>query len=90
MTAQRPPTAIQLKLKKGEDPKAAWNAYFAAHEDVPLENVRETARQLGKERQFTQVSAMIEAALVHGQVQPWMYEALGLRTASRTATRRRS
>ncbi len=74
----RKPTPIDLKLKKADDPAVAWNGYFDEHQDVPAEDVRETARQLMSARRFNQVSALIQAALTHGQVQPWMYEALAL------------
>ena len=77
-SAQRKPTLIDLKLKKSDDPIAAWHSYFARHPDVPAEDVRETARQLRSGRRFDQVSALIQGALAHGQVQPWMYEALAL------------
>jgi hypothetical protein len=74
----RKPQPIDLKIGKGEDAKAAWNDYFAKHEEVPSEDVRETARQLMTAKRFDQIAALIEGALNHGQAQPWMYEALGL------------
>ncbi len=86
-TPARPPKFIDLKLVKGQDSRPAWNKYFAEHpetsdkpEEVELQraDVRETVRQLNDHRQWDQVSALIQAALLNGQVQPWMYEALSL------------
>ena len=53
-----------------------WNQYFAKPRDPAA--VRQTARELMKRKKFDQVIAMIEAALRHGQPQPWMYESLGI------------
>src|SRR5262249_49368976 len=68
---------IDLPLAEA-NPDQAWNDYFATHEEVPAERVRETARQLMHRGKFQQLIAMIRAALRNGQVQPWMYEAMGL------------
>ena len=72
------PTAIDLKLPAGTDLNAAWYEYFTKSEDTSDSQVRESARQLMKARNFSSAIAMIQAALATGQAQPWMYEALGL------------
>ncbi len=64
-------------IADARDPHAAWDAYFA--DNRPEEAaVRKVIRQLMKEQKFTQVIALIQAALRNQQAQPWMYEALAL------------
>jgi hypothetical protein len=83
------PAAQPIKLKAGADPEKTWNDYFAKlpapeekrfaevvrHRDAA---VRETTKELMNARKFDEVTALISAALRHGHVQPWMYEALAL------------
>jgi hypothetical protein len=69
---------IQLTIAEGTDPEVAWRDYFAAHPDTKPPVVRETARHLMREQKYTQLIAMVRAALAVGQPQPWMYEAMGL------------
>src|SRR5207247_399613 len=53
------------------------SAQRAALEDH-LASVRETVRQLMHEKKYAEVAALIQAALRHGQVESWMYEAMAL------------
>jgi tetratricopeptide (TPR) repeat protein len=57
-----------------------YQAFFAAHQDPPVSPavVRQVVRELMEANKFSQVAALIEAALRNHQPQPWMYEALGL------------
>src|SRR5262249_13674262 len=43
-----------------------------------LASVRETVRQLMSEKKYGETSAVIQAAIRHGEVESWMYEALSL------------
>ena len=72
--------AIQVVVSENDDPNVVWQEYFATHSPSP-QAVREAARKLMNESdrqpwKRAHVIALIEAALRHGQVQPWMYEAL--------------
>ena len=58
-------------------PDEFWNGYFSGNRANPAA-VRETVRQLMGRKQHDQVIALIQAALRHGQPQPWMYESLGI------------
>jgi hypothetical protein len=68
---------IELKIANGVSPEAAWDRYLAKHEESPAA-ILETANQLMKQQKYSQVIALIQAALRHNQPQYWMYEALGL------------
>ncbi len=58
-------------------PELFWDGHFgAAVQDNAL--VRATVRDLMKEGRYNHVAALVQAALRHGQPQPWMYEALGI------------
>lgn len=59
------------------EPLAVWNAYFAAHRPQPIV-IRNWVLKLHQEKQHAQVSAALQAALLAGQAQPWMYEVLAL------------
>jgi hypothetical protein len=68
-----------------------WDAYFSEQKsrlmklDDPtssarelMASVRETVRQLMQEKKYGEVTSLIQAALRQGQIEPWMYEAMGL------------
>jgi tetratricopeptide (TPR) repeat protein len=65
-----------IKIDASQSPELFWDAYFSKPCDQAA--VRQTARELMKDKKFDQAIAMIEAALRHGQPQPWMYESLGI------------
>ena len=69
---------IDLKVAGGSDPEVTWNDYFAAHREVEPAAIRETVRQLMRQKKYVEVVSMLRAALRNGQPQPWMYEAMGL------------
>lgn len=85
---------IVVEPTAGESVADAWDRYFASAEkrieelslssdpkpavsDL-LASVRETVRLLMKDKKYEEVSTVIQAALRHGQVESWMYEALAL------------
>jgi hypothetical protein len=55
---------------KDEQLESAARELFAA--------VRETVRQLMSEKKYGEITVLIQGALRHGHVEPWMYEAMGL------------
>ena len=85
---------IVVKPAAGESVADAWDRYFATEEkrieELSLSSdpkpaasellaaVRETVRRLMEDKKYEEVSTVIQAALRHGQVQSWMYEALAL------------
>mgnify|MGYP003875329741 CR=1 FL=1 len=87
------PFAGQFPLQPaaGQSLAEAWDAYFAAQQSqlarledpAPalkqlLARVRQTVRELMDEKKYDEIAALIPAALRHGQMEPWMYEALAL------------
>src|SRR5262245_18446882 len=82
---------LTVKPAAGESAADAWDRYFAEQESQQasltdpkvaftqlLGKVRETVRQMMNEKKYGEVSVLIEAARGHGQMEPWMYEALAL------------
>lgn len=59
------------------DPDEVWEDFFSNHRESPGA-IRRAVGVLVKRKQFDHVAALIKAAIKHGQVQPWMYEALAL------------
>jgi len=75
--APQRPESIDLSAFEGVEPNEAWDRYFATHQPAEAA-VREAVRRLMKSHQYDQVIALTQAALRHGQVQRWMYEAMAL------------
>ncbi|HTN77716.1 MAG TPA: hypothetical protein VL096_20805, partial [Pirellulaceae bacterium] len=69
---------LNVVIEPGQDAQKVWDAYFAKNKEVPQDSVRETIRQLMKANKHAETIAVIQAALKHGQAQPWMYEAMSL------------
>lgn len=63
-------------LKSGE-PQEVWSRFFREHRPAPA-LLSKWVLQLHEEKQYRQVIACLQSALVHGQAQPWMYEVLAL------------
>lgn len=61
----------------GAPPGETWTDFFTAHRPTPG-RVREATLKLHERKDHEQVIALIEAALVAGHAQPWMYEVLAL------------
>ena len=86
-----PVQPIRLDVPEGTSAAEVWNNYFAKHSGENRADeaaVRQTCRKLMHGRRFTQVIAMIHAALGHSQAQPWMYEVLGLAMEANSAPRK--
>lgn len=60
-----------------EDPRAAWEEYFSRRQPAPSV-LAEKLIELHNGRKHAQVIGAIEAAMLNGQAQPWMYEVLAL------------
>ncbi|MCH7689061.1 MAG: hypothetical protein IH899_20700, partial [Planctomycetes bacterium] len=54
-----------------------WNEYFSKHRPRPGE-IRKLVLKLHDDKQHEHVIAAIEAAIINGQAQPWMYDVLAL------------
>lgn len=65
------PTPIQLP------PGSSWNDYFGANFADPAA-IRASVRDLMNGSQPNEVIELVQAAIAHNQVQPWMYEAMVL------------
>lgn len=59
-------------------PADVWDQYFKTHKDVDPAAVGDVVMRLHKAHQPEQLIACIEAALIHGHSQPWMYTVLAL------------
>ena len=66
---------LPLTPPGGGPPAAGWRKYFAEH-SPGLSPVRKLVLKLHDEKRYPEVIAVIEAALLNGQTQPWMYEVL--------------
>ena len=86
-----PAPRITVQPAAGQSLAEAWDTYFAtqasqlgALEDPApalkqlLARVRQTVRELMDEKKYDEIATLIPAALRHGQMEPWMYEALAL------------
>lgn len=60
-----------------EDPGAFWRSYFKANRPA-AGSVQARVRELNEAGRHDHVVGLIEAALINGQSQPWMYEILAL------------
>lgn len=68
---------IEPERSEGLSTEEIWLKHFAANREE-TGDVRETCRVLKKDEKYDDVVGMIRAALLHGQAQPWMYEAMGI------------
>ncbi|MDO4574902.1 MAG: hypothetical protein Q4D98_06770 [Planctomycetia bacterium] len=73
------------KAKKAKKATKDWNAYFRALEGASEERleesqaeVREAVRKYRVSKNFAGIIDLVNAALLHGQVQTWMYETLAI------------
>lgn len=58
-------------------PREIWNDYFAKQRPQP-QTVRDLVSDLSRGGKHEQVIAVLQAAIINGQAQPWMYEVLAL------------
>lgn len=62
----------------GEDSsREVWQAFFKEHRPYPV-RVRQGVMKLHREKKHKAVIDCLQAAMIHGQSQPWMYEVLAL------------
>ena len=70
----------QTAKDSGETPAARakrWRERFAADADSP-EVIRQTVDDLIAHRQYEEVIACLEQAIIHAKMQPWMYQVLAI------------
>ncbi|MDB5340399.1 MAG: hypothetical protein JWN70_6018 [Planctomycetaceae bacterium] len=73
---QGPPLPGEIPLTPGPgDPKQAWRTYFRENTPKP-EQVTRLVVKLHEAKRDTEVIAVIEASILAGQSQTWMYEVL--------------
>jgi tetratricopeptide (TPR) repeat protein len=75
-------TQLLQNARAADDLNAFWTNYFA-QENIDANTVHDVVRRLSRELQTKrenadQIVALVEAAILSGHVQPWMYEALTL------------
>ena len=67
-----------LEVKDGETRLEAWERAFESEDVVPASAVRSEVRRMTATKRYENAVGVIQIALRHGQIQPWMYEAMGL------------
>lgn len=79
-----PPPDTAAEAEKSTPTKAAvdvptqdWAKFFSSSRVDPKQ-VRELVTEFHEAGKFDDVIALIEQAIIHGQIQPWMYEVLAL------------
>ena len=73
-----PPAKGEIPMVPAEGPPdEVWGNYFRLNKPA-LVAVRNVVMRLHEAKKHDQVIALIEAALIEGQSQPWMYEVLAL------------
>lgn len=76
-TASQLPSLLFSVLAQEESAESQdWSQYFDQQREP--EKVRELVLSLHKKKQYEDVIAILESALINGQSQPWMYEVLAL------------
>jgi hypothetical protein len=76
--AEGPPPVEKIPLDPGTGPAdKVWNDYFAAHKSDPRA-VCDVILRLHRAKRTEDVIACINAALIQGRSQPWMYTVLAL------------
>lgn len=71
----RSPRAIELN--HGGNADQAWTEYFAKVHPASAD-VRATVRKHHKEGRYDEIIALVHGAIRNDEIQPWMFEALGL------------
>lgn len=71
-----PPAAPYPDIESG-DAQQLWRDYFSRNSPDPAD-VRQLIRKYNNEGRHEQIVAIIQAALLNGQAQPWMYEVLAV------------
>ena len=73
----RPPTRTPIPAAMAEGSPDAWEEYFEKNRP-DAGAVCEMVLKLQTAKKHTHIVALLEAALLNGQLQPWMYEALAV------------
>ncbi|HET6329041.1 MAG TPA: hypothetical protein VFG04_30435 [Planctomycetaceae bacterium] len=60
-----------------DPPQKYWREYFSKHQPPP-QAIADFTLRLTTKKQFEQAIAVLEGALLNGQVDPWMYDVLAL------------
>lgn len=71
------PIPVAELTAPGRDPQQAWSGFFSQHHPRP-DTVRQTVYALHKAKNYRHVIGLIEAALIEGQSQAWMYDVLAI------------
>lgn len=71
------PKVPGIEIDLSATPEAFWSKFFSEKQQDEAV-VRRAAKLLIKQQQYDHAIALIQAALAHGQPQPWMYESLGI------------
>ena len=69
--------ARAIELDHGGDANRAWTEYFANVHPAAAA-VRATVRKHHKARNYDEIIALVNGAIRNDDIQPWMFEALGL------------
>jgi hypothetical protein len=69
--------ARAIELDHGGDANQAWTEYFANVHPAAAD-VRATVRKHHKDRNYDEIIALVTGAIRNDDIQPWMFEALGL------------
>jgi tetratricopeptide (TPR) repeat protein len=69
---------IPIEIPKDAKPDEVWERYFSKQPHPEAAALRDGVRRLMESRKYDHVIALISAALRHGEVEPWMYQALCL------------
>ena len=77
LDTEEPEAVTSIEIPSGDTELDAWSDYFENNRPAPA-RVRETVRQLMKNKETDQTTGLILGAIQHGQTRPWMYEALVL------------
>jgi hypothetical protein len=76
-----PPTDVRIPLPPTDGsagpPQKYWRDYFSKHQP-PSQAIADLALRLTTQKKYEQAIAVLEGALLNGQVDPWMYDVLAL------------
>ncbi|QDT72177.1 VWA domain-containing protein [Lacipirellula limnantheis] len=71
------PKVPGIEIDPSAAPEVFWSKYFSEQQQDEAV-VRRAVKLLIKQQHYDHAIALIQAALAHGQPQPWMYESLGI------------
>ena len=68
---------LQPAEAAGVSPQKYWRDYFASHQPLPSA-IADLALRLSSQKKYDQAIAVLEGALINGQVEPWMYDVMAV------------